>query len=279
MNRLKTTLLLGLLTGLIVAAGYYFGGQNGALYALGAAALMNFFSYWFSDKLVLSMYHAKPADEVQYKDLHTMLADLARRANIPTPRLYIVDMEIPNAFATGRNAKNAVVAVTTGILKILNEKELRGVLAHEISHVTNQDILVSSIAATLAGALSYIAQFAYYSSGRRDREGGALGGLFFLIVMPILATLIQLAISRSREYLADASGAEISGERHALASALRKLHMSSQAHPLAAEPKYEATAHLFFINPFRSSFFARMFSTHPPVEERIARLESGEVLE
>ncbi len=279
MNRLKTTLLLGLLTGLIVAAGYYFGGQNGALYALVAAAFMNFFSYWFSDKLVLSMYGAKPADAVEYKELHHMIGDLARRANIPTPRLYIVAMDIPNAFATGRNPEHAVVAVTTGILKILQPNELRGVLAHEISHITNRDILVSSIAATLAGALSYIAQFAYYSGGRRNREGGALGGLFFLIVTPILATLIQLAISRSREYLADASGAEISGERHALASALRKLHAASQMHPLAQEPKYEATAHLFFINPFRASFFARMFSTHPPIEERIARLESGEILE
>lgn len=277
MNRLKTILFLGVLSGLVIAIGYYFGGQQGALYALIISAVMNLGSYWFSDKLVLAMYHAKLADPHEYSSLYAIIKELSQQADIPMPRLYVVPMQEPNAFATGRNPKNAVVAVTTGILKILNERELRGVLAHEISHITNHDILVSSVAATLAGALSYVAQFVYYTGGgRRDgNRGNALGAIFFLIITPLLATLIQLAISRTREYLADARGAKLSGEPRALAQALRKLHMSSQSHPLPAEPKYETTAHLFIMNPFRASFLARLFSTHPPVDERVARLESG----
>ncbi len=279
MNRLKTILLLGVLTGLIVGAGYYFGGQNGALFALGFSALMNIGSYWFSDRLVLAMYGAKPAEQHAYPALHKIVHELSMAANIPMPRIFIVNMREPNAFATGRNENHAVVAVTTGILELLSERELRGVIAHEISHITNRDILVSSVAATLAGALSYLAQFAYYSGGRRnsDREGGAIGLIFFVIVTPIIAALIQMAISRSREYLADSTGAKLCGEPHALASALRKLHMGVRAHPLQNEPKYEATSHLFIVNPFSASFMVNLFSTHPPLEERVRRLESGQV--
>lgn len=279
--RLKTVLLLSGLTALVLAIGYYFGGQQGALIALILSAIMNLGSYWFSDKIVLSLYKAREIPEEENISLHRMVEELAHKANLPKPRLYYVDMPVPNAFATGRNETHAVVAVTAGILELLDERELRGVLAHELSHIKNRDILVSSIAATLAGAISYLAQMAYFSGtlfGSRDsRDGGnTLGALALLLLTPIIATLLHLAVSRSREYLADETGADISHDPHSLASALKKLHGYSQNHPLVGEPKHEATAHMFIINPFKPSLLMSLFSTHPPVEERVKRLEALE---
>lgn len=279
MMRLKTTLLLGGLTALVLAVGYYFGGQQGALVALVLSTVMNFGSYWFSDKIVLKMYGAKEIPVQQNPKLHALVEELARKANLPKPKLCLVDMPIPNAFATGRNEQHAVVAVTSGILQLLNENELRAVLAHELSHIKNKDILVSSIAATLAGAISYLAQMAYWGGaifGSRDDDegrGNMFGGLALLILTPIIATLLHLAVSRSREYLADDTGAQVSQDPQSLASALKKLHGYSQSHPLVGEPKYEATAHLFIVNPFKPSFLMSLFSTHPPMEERVKRLE------
>lgn len=279
MNRLKTIILLGGLTGLVIAVGYYFGGQNGALVALVLSAVMNLGSYWFSDKIVLALYKAKEISREANPKLHLMVEELAKKANMPKPKLYLVSLPIPNAFATGRNEKHAVVAVTSGILQLLNENELRGVLAHELSHIKNRDILISSIAATLAGAISYIAQMAYFAgmftgNSRSERVGGnAFGAIAFLVLTPLIATLLHLAVSRSREYLADETGSHISKDPLSLASALKKLHHSSRAHPLIGEPKYEATAHMFIVNPFKPSFLMSLFSTHPPVEERVKRLE------
>lgn len=280
MNRLKTTLLLGGLTGLVLAIGYYFGGQNGALIALIFSALMNFGSYWFSDKIVLALYRAKEIRQSDHPQLHAAVEELTEKAKLPKPKLYLVDLPTPNAFATGRNEHHAVVAVTSGILKLLSGEELRGVLAHELSHIKNKDILVSSIAATLAGAISYIAQMAYFAGmfagGSRDeRNGGnAFGALALLIVTPIIATLLHLAVSRSREYLADETGSRISQDPRSLAEALKKLHSFSRAHPLVGEPKYEATSHLFIVNPFKPSLLMSLFSTHPPAEERVKKLEA-----
>jgi heat shock protein HtpX len=280
MGKLKTAALLGGLTALVLAVGYYFGGEQGALIALVISAVMNFGSYWFSDKIVLSMYKAKEIPSGERPDLHAMVDELARNAGIPKPRLYMVDLPVPNAFATGRNEKHAAVAVTQGILSILDANELRAVLAHELSHVKNRDILISSVAATLAGAISYLAQMVYFtgalggrSNGDSRGGGNALGAIAILILTPVIATLLHLAVSRSREYMADETGARISGDPRSLASALRKLHRSSLARPLAGEPKYEATAHLFIVNPFKSSLIMSLFSTHPPVDERIRRLE------
>lgn len=279
MMRLKTVLLLSGLTALVLAIGYYFGGQQGALIALILSAVMNLGSYWFSDKIVLSLYKAREIPEEENISLHRMVEELALTAKLPKPRLYYVDMPVPNAFATGRNETHAVVAVTAGILELLDERELRGVLAHELSHIKNRDILVSSIAATLAGAVSYLAQMAYFSGalfGSRDsRDGGnTLGALALLLLTPIIATLLHLAVSRSREYLADETGADMCQDPRSLASALKKLHGYSQSHPLIGEPKHEATAHMFIINPFKPSLLMSLFSTHPPVEERVQRLES-----
>lgn len=279
--RLKTTLLLGGLTALILAVGYYVGGQQGALIALVLSAVMNLGSYWFSDKIVLALYKAKEIPVADNPTLHAMVEELAHKAHLPKPRLYLVDMPVPNAFATGRNETHAVIAVTSGILELLSERELRGVLAHELSHIKNRDILVSSIAATLAGAISYLAQMAYWGGalfGSRDNEqqggGNTLGMLALLILTPIIATLLHLAVSRSREYLADETGAHISEDPHSLASALKKLHGYSKVHPLIGEPKHEATAHMFIVNPFKPSLLMSLFSTHPPVEERVKRLEA-----
>jgi heat shock protein HtpX len=281
MARLKTTLLLGGLTALMLAVGYYFGGQQGALIALVFSAVMNFGSYWFSDKIVLKLYGAKEIPVQENPKLHALVEELAQKANLPKPKLCLVVLPIPNAFATGRNEKHAVVAVTSGILQLLNENELRGVLAHELSHIKNRDILISSVAATLAGAISYLAQMAYFAgmfTGRSSddsRSGGnAFGALALLILTPIIATLLHLAVSRSREYLADETGAHISKDPQSLASALKKLHQSSRAHPLIGEPKYEATAHMFIVNPFKPSLLMSLFSTHPPVEERVKRLDA-----
>ena len=274
MNSMKTALLLGFLTGLFLLAGYLLGGERGALVALLLAGVMNFVSYFWSDKIVLAAYRARPVDRAQAPRLHATVERLAQKAGIPVPRLYVVDSPALNAFATGRNPRHAAVAATSGILEALSEEELEGVLGHELSHVLNRDILVSSIAATLAGALTYLAQFAYFTgSGERDdRRGGNPLAFLFVIVAPFAALLIQLAISRSREYGADASGARLVGDPRPLAGALEKLEASSQSVPLqTATP---ATAHLCIVNPLAGGGIAALFSTHPPVRERIRRLLS-----
>lgn len=277
--RFKSFILLATLTGLILAIGYYLGGNRGIVTALILSAVMNLGAYWFSDKLVLAMYHAKPVSENEQPLLHGIVSRLAGKIKIPTPKIYMVNLPVPNAFATGRNKNHAVVAVTPSILQLLNEKELEGVLAHELAHVQNRDILVSAIAATLAGAISYLAQMAYFAMifsggrGRDENRGNPFGSLALLILTPILATFIHLAISRSREFLADETGAKTLGDGEGLASALLKLHQASRLRPLIGEPKHEATAHLFIVNPFKPSILMSLFSTHPPVEERIKRLK------
>jgi heat shock protein HtpX len=275
MNGLKTAALLGLMTALILWIGSYFGGQQGMVLAFVLAAIMNFVSYWFSDKIVLMMYRAKPVTRNEAPELYGILEELTGRANIPMPRLYIIPTESPNAFATGRNPQHAAVAVTQGILRLLNREELRGVLAHEISHVTNRDILISSVAATLAGAIMMLARLAmfgaYFGYGGRsdDRGGNPLGLLMMMILGPIAATLIQLAISRSREYAADETGAKLAGHPAGLASALEKLQSASKRLPLQANP---ASAHLFIVKPFTGRALMDLFSTHPPTEKRVGRL-------
>ncbi len=276
MNGLKTAFLLGLMTALILAIGNYAGGRQGMVIAFVLAGVMNFVSYWFSDKIVLAMYRAKPVERDQAPELYDMLRNLTMRANLPMPKLYIIPTDAPNAFATGRNPEHAAVAVTQGILRLLSREELEGVLAHELSHVTNRDILISSVAATLAGAIMMIARFAQFSlwfggyGGRDDDRGGnPIGLLLMVILAPIAATLIQLAISRSREYGADESGAKMVGHAHGLASALEKLEYASKRRPMIANP---ASAHLFIVKPFTGQALMALFSTHPPLEKRIERL-------
>jgi heat shock protein HtpX len=281
MNRFKTTLLLSLLTVLLIFMGGAIGGQGGMIIAFCLAAAMNFGSYWFSDKIVLRMYNAQEITREVHPAFYGMVERLAGRAGLPMPRVYIIPDESPNAFATGRNPDHAAVAATEGILRILAPDELEGVMAHELAHVKNRDILISTVAATLAGAISMIGNMlqwgALFGAGRGDEEegggvGGLIGSLVMAIVAPVAALLIQMAVSRSREYLADASGAEICGRPLALAGALRKLHNASQAIPLHdARP---ATAHMFIVNPLIGGGLMSLFSTHPPMAERIARLES-----
>jgi heat shock protein HtpX len=283
MAKIKTVLFLGGLTGLILLIGYYFGGQQGILIALALSVIMNIGSYWFSDKIVLGLYRAKEVSSADNPKLHLIVQDLAQRAGIPKPKIYLVAMDAPNAFATGRDENHAAVAVTTGILHLLNDEELRGVIGHELSHIKNKDILISSIAATLAGAISYLAQMAYWGGafiggrGNDERNANPFGLLALIILTPLVATLLHLAVSRSREYLADESGAKVSSSPSALASALKKLHGFSAAYPLSGEPKYEAMAHMFIVNPFKASLLTSLFSTHPPVEERIKRLENFKI--
>lgn len=275
MNSLKTAILLGLLTGLILLCGGLIGGRNGMLIALIIAGIMNFMSYWYSDKIVLAMYRAKEVSESEAPRLHAMVSELTARANIPKPRLYLLPAQAPNAFATGRNPQHAAVAVTQGLINLLDEEELKGVIAHELAHVRNRDILIGSIAATIAGAimfLAYIARFAaiFGGYGGRDRDSGNIFGLLFMaIVAPIAALLIQMAISRSREYQADASGAQFAGNPMGLARALEKIGKYSKKIPMNANP---ATSHMFIIKPLSGRSMLNLFSTHPPVEERIRRL-------
>jgi heat shock protein HtpX len=269
MNIFKTTLLLTGMTLLLVLAGTYFGGENGALLAFVFAAAMNFVSYFYSDKIALRMYRAQPVTREQLPRVYAVVERLTGRAGIPMPKIYVIPTESPNAFATGRNPSHASVAVTHGILALLTDEELEGVLAHELSHVRNRDILTSSIAATLAGAITILARMAFWFGGGR-RRGGGLGALAMLLLAPLAATMIQLWVSRTREYEADASGAHLTGNPYALASALEKISGVSKQIPLAASPN---NAHMFIIAPLLSgATFASLFSTHPPVQKRIERL-------
>lgn len=278
MNALKTTFLLALLTVLLVLAGGYFGGRNGMIIAFIIAAGMNFFSYFYSDKLALKMYRAQPVTREQLPRAYAVVERMTQRIGLPMPKIYVIPTESPNAFATGRNPRHASVAVTHGILELLNDEELEGVLAHELGHVKNRDILTSSVAATLAGAITILARMGWWASlftgyggsSSDEREGGGLGALFMLILAPIAAMLIQLAVSRAREYQADATGAHITGNPYALASALEKLDAYSKRMPLPASP---SNAHLFIVAPMISARdLAGLFSTHPPIPKRIERL-------
>jgi heat shock protein HtpX len=285
MNGFRTTILLAVLTALVVWIGQMVGGPNGAVMALIFAGAMNFFSYWFSDKIVLKMYGGQQITANDDPELYSLVQELAAKGGLPMPKVYVIPEDAPNAFATGRNPEHAAVAVTQGIRRILNKRELAGVLGHELTHVKNRDILISSIAATLAGAISFMAQMAQWGMifgggrSRDDGEGNGGGGifslLFMMIVAPIAAMLIQMAVSRSREFMADAGGAKISGDPLALAGALRKLHMGAQNIPLeVSNATQNATAHMFIVSPLSGGSFASLFSTHPAMEERVARLEA-----
>jgi heat shock protein HtpX len=273
-NNIKTVLLLGILTGLILFIGSFWG-QNGLTFALVVSIAMNFASYFFSDKIALSMYQAEPVTQEQAPRIYRIMDGLCSRDGLPMPKIYIIPDDSPNAFATGRDPQHASVAVTRGALNLLNEDELTGVLAHELSHVKNRDILISSVAATLAGMIMWIAnmaRFAAFFGGGRDRDeegGGALGGLATMIVAPFAAMLIQMWISRTREYQADASAAEVVGSPNGLASALRKLDSYSKLIPMEASP---STAHMFIMHPFSGRSMMALFSTHPPTAKRIERL-------
>src|SRR5437762_11043979 len=270
-NTFKTALLLTALTLLLMGLGRYFGGENGMLWALIIAGLMNFVAYFFSDKIALATYRAQPVTREQLPRVYNVVERMTQRIGLPMPKIYVIPMDSPNAFATGRNPSHASVAVTQGILNLLNDEELEGVLAHELGHVNNRDILISSIAATIAGAITYSARLGFFFGGmgdRDDRRGGA-GSLLMLILAPIAAVLIQLAVSRSREYQADETGAHFTGNPYALASALAKLDAYSRRVPMAATP---STAHLFLIQPLPAMNFGTLFSTHPPIAKRIERL-------
>ena len=277
MNAFKTTILLTALTLILVFAGEYFGGSNGAILAFVIAAGLNFFSYFYSDKLALRMYNAQPVTREQLPRVYAVVERLTGRAGIPMPKIYVIPTESPNAFATGRNPNHASVAVTQGILGLLNDDELEGVIAHELGHVRNRDILISSIAATLAGAITYLASIAKWGmifggmrGERDDRDGGGIAAIAMIFLAPFAAMLIQLAVSRSREYGADDTGAHWTGNPYALASALSKIEAYSQRRPLIASP---STAHLFIIAPLLGAGgFASLFSTHPPTAKRIERL-------
>jgi len=271
----KTAFLLTLLTLLLMFIGRVFGGQNGMLLALAFAAVLNFVSYFYSDKIALKMYRAQPVTREELPRAYAAVERLTQKIGIPMPKIYVIPNDSPNAFATGRNPQHASVAVTQGILNLLNDEELEGVLAHELGHVNNRDILISSVAATVAGAITMLAsmgRFAFMFGGmgsRDERRGGGIGALFMLILAPIAASLIQLAVSRSREYQADATGAHFTGNPYALASALAKLDACSRRLPMQATP---STAHLFIIQPFLGMSFGSPFSTHPPIAKRIERL-------
>jgi len=273
MNQVKTVVLLTALAALLVVIGGFIGGKNGATIALVIALAMNFGSYWFSDKIVLKMYGAQEVTEREAPELYDLVRQLATKAELPMPRVYIIPDDSPNAFATGRNAAHAAVAVTEGIMRLLSWEELAGVIGHELGHVKNRDILIQSIAATIGTAITYLAQFGFLFGGRSDDEehrgGSIVGSILMMILAPLAAGLIQMAISRSREYIADRTGAEICGRPLWLAGALDKLERGSAAIPMNAN---QATAHMFIVSPLSGGGIAGLFSTHPPIEERIARL-------
>jgi heat shock protein HtpX len=274
-NQFRTTILLAVMTALIIWIGHLFGGRQGMVIALLLAAGMNFFSYWYSDRIVLKMYHAQEVSSQQAPELYEIVRRLSSNAGLPMPRLYVIPKEAPNAFATGRNPEHAVVAVTQGLLRIMDQDEVTGVLAHELAHVKNRDILIGSIAATMAGAIMVLASMARWTAifggGSHDDEGGSstLGLIVMSLLAPLAAMIIQMAISRSREYLADSSGARFAGTPEGLARALDKLGRYSKKIPMAANP---STAHMFIVNPLSGRSLMSLFSTHPPLEERIARL-------
>ena len=269
-NTFKTAFLLTALTLLLMFIGEHFGGQNGMMLALAVAVALNFGAYFFSDKIALATYRAQPVTREQLPRAYEIVERLTQKIGLPMPKIYVIPTESPNAFATGRNPKHASVAVTHGILGLLNDEELEGVLAHELGHVGNRDILISSVAATIAGAITLLARFGmFFGGGSRDRRGGGMGGLLMLILAPIAAAMIQMAVSRSREYQADATGAHYTGNPYALASALQKLDAYSRRMPMQATP---STAHLFIIQPLLGVNFGNLFSTHPPIAKRIERL-------
>ncbi len=273
-NMMKTAILMAAITALFMAIGSLLGGRQGMVLALLFALGMNFFSYWFSDKLVLRMYNAQEVDETSAPQFYRLVRELAQRAGLPMPRVYLIDEDAPNAFATGRNPQHAAVAATTGILRVLSERELRGVMAHELAHVQHRDILISTISATMAGAIGMLGNFAMIFGGR-DSEGRQTNPLVALLVMilaPIAASLIQMAISRAREFEADRGGAEISGDPAALASALDKIHRYAQGIPLETAERHPETAQMMIMNPLSAGGIKSLFSTHPSTEERIARL-------
>ncbi|MDR2451034.1 MAG: zinc metalloprotease HtpX [Candidatus Accumulibacter sp.] len=275
-NWLKTSILMAAIVALFGVIGSWLGGANGMLMALLFGGAMNFFAYWFSDRMVLRMYHAREVDETSAPQFYAMIGELARRAGLPMPRVYLIDEAQPNAFATGRNPENAAVAATTGILGLLSAREIRGVMAHELAHVRHRDILISTISATMAGAISALANFALFFGGR-DSEGrpaNPLATLALALLAPLAASLIQMAISRSREFDADRGGAEISGDPDALANALARIDRYARGIPMIAAEEHPATAQMMIMNPLRGGGIANLFSTHPPTEERVARLRA-----
>jgi heat shock protein HtpX len=277
MNQFKTFVLMLILTGIFILVGTAIGGRSGAVYAFIFAALMNFIMYWFSDKIVLRMYGAKEVSQGEASELYQIVGELVNKASLPMPKVYVIQNDTPNAFATGRNPEHAAVAVTTGILRILSKEELKGVIGHELSHIKHRDILVSTIAATMAGAISMLASMArwgaIFGAGRSDDDEGGGGNILFVLIFTMVASiaamLVQMAISRSREYMADEGGAHLSHPL-SLAKALGKLEVAAQRIPMEANP---STAHLFIVNPLRGKGVLSLFSTHPPIEERVARLE------
>jgi heat shock protein HtpX len=273
-NLMKTAILMAAITALFMAIGSVLGGRQGMMLALVVALGMNFFSYWFSDALVLKMYNARQVDETSAPHFYNMIQELARNAQLPMPKVYLIEEDAPNAFATGRNPEHAAVAATTGILRALSERELRGVMAHELAHVRHRDILISTVSATMAGAISMLANFAMFFGGR-DSEGRSTNpivGILVMILAPIAASLIQMAISRAREFEADRGGAEISGDPRALASALQKIHRIAQGIPLETTERHPETAQMMIMNPLSGGGLRGMFSTHPSTEERVERL-------
>ena len=276
MNNVKTLLLLVTLTLILIWAGASLGGKQGMTVAFIFALGINFFAYWFSDKIVLGMYKARKVTESEAPELYGIVRRLAQKAEMPMPKVYIIEQEQPNAFATGRNPKHAAVAVTTGMMRMLSQEELQGVIGHELAHIKHRDILVSTIAATIAGAISFLAQMAQWAMifghrGDDEERGNPLAALVMMIVGPIAALIVQMAISRSREYSADEGGARLAGNPRYLSGALRKLHLASQKIPMNANP---ATSHMFIVNPLSGGGILKLFSTHPPIEERITRLDS-----
>ena len=273
-NLMKTAILMAAITALFMAIGALMGGRSGMMFALALAVAMNFFSYWFSDKLVLRMYRAQEVDATSAPRLYAIVHDLAQKAGLPMPRVYLIDEDAPNAFATGRNPEHAAVAATTGIIRVLSEAELRGVMAHELSHVRHRDILISTVSATMAGAISMLANFAMVFGGR-DSEGRPVNPVVSILVMllaPLAASLIQMAISRAREFEADRGGAELSGDPQALASALQKIQRTAQGIPLETTERHPETAQMMIMNPLSGGGLRTLFSTHPSTEERVERL-------